>query len=207
MTEPKAELAKLLASIFADGIVEVAEHKSLKAYREHSVLSEADVQQVFTRFLEAKFAEAMADGKITTQERLLIANIVRELKLPDTAVPTSSCDSSGTQTVGPQAARIASAAWRDAASTPGMAYSAVMPAPISAGRFGIVRISGTPGPNQRAMSCNRIPAATEMTRAPEAATGPAIERATCAICCGFTASTTVRAPTTAAGASASVVTA
>ena len=87
MTEPKAELAKLLASIFADGIVEVAEHKSLKAYREHSVLSEADVQQVFTRFLEAKFAEAMADGKITTQERLLIANIVRELKLPDTAVP------------------------------------------------------------------------------------------------------------------------
>ena len=48
MTEPKAELAKLLASIFADGIVEVAEHKSLKAYREHSVLSEAEVQQVFT---------------------------------------------------------------------------------------------------------------------------------------------------------------
>ncbi len=86
--------------------------------------------------------------------------------LPDTAVTTSSCDSSGTQTVGPQAARIVSAVWRDAASTPGMAYSAVMPAPISAGRFGIVRISGTPGPSQRARSCNRIPAATEMTRAP-----------------------------------------
>ena len=83
-----------------------------------------------------------------------------------------------------------------------MAYSAVMPAPISAGRFGIVRISGTPGPSQRAMSCKRIPAATEMTSAPEAATWPAIERATCAICCGFTASTTVRAPVTADGAKA-----
>lgn len=87
MTEPKAELTKLLSSIFADGIVEVAEHKALMAYREHTVLSEADVQDVFSRFLEGKFTEAMADGKISAQERLLIANIVWELKLPDTAVP------------------------------------------------------------------------------------------------------------------------
>ena len=85
MTEPKAELTKLLASIFADGIVEVGEHKALMAYREHTVLSEADVHDVFSRFLEAKFT--MADGKITGQERLLIANIVWELRLPDTAVP------------------------------------------------------------------------------------------------------------------------
>ena len=34
-----------------------------------------------------KFDEAMADGKITTQERLLIANIVTQLKLPESAVP------------------------------------------------------------------------------------------------------------------------
>ncbi len=87
MTEPKAELTKLLASIFADGIVEVGEHKALMAYREHTVLSEADVHDVFSRFLEAKFTEVMADGKITGQERLLIANIVWELRLPDTAVP------------------------------------------------------------------------------------------------------------------------
>jgi len=87
VTEPKAELTKLLTSIFADGIVDVSEHKSLKAYRDHTVLSEADVQQVFTTFLENKFDEAMADGKISTQERLLIANIVRELKLQDSAMP------------------------------------------------------------------------------------------------------------------------
>ena len=87
MTEPKAELTKLLTAIFADGIVDVSEHKALKAYRDHTVLTEADVQQVFTRFLENKFDEAMADGKITTQERLLIANIVTQLKLPESAVP------------------------------------------------------------------------------------------------------------------------
>ena len=87
MTEPKAELAKLLTSIFADGIVDVSEHKSLKAYRAHTVLSEAEVQQVFTSFLEAKFDDAMADGKISPHERLLIANIVKEFKLPKSAVP------------------------------------------------------------------------------------------------------------------------
>lgn len=87
MTDPKAELTKLLTSIFEDGIVDVSEHKALKAYRDHTVLSEADVQQVFTRFLEGKFDEAMADGKISTQERLLIANIVTQLKFPESAVP------------------------------------------------------------------------------------------------------------------------
>jgi hypothetical protein len=87
MTEPKAELTKLLTTIFADGVVDVSEHKSLTAYRDHTVLSETDVQQVFTTFLENKFNEAMADGVISSDERLLIANIVKGLRLPDTAVP------------------------------------------------------------------------------------------------------------------------
>ena len=87
MTEPKAELTKLLESIFEDGVVEVKERESLQSYRAHTVLSEADVQQVFTRFLEKKFDQAMEDGKISTQERLLIATIVSELRVPDSAVP------------------------------------------------------------------------------------------------------------------------
>ena len=85
--EPKAELKKLLETIFEDGVVEVNERAALQSYRAHSVLSETDVQGVFGRFLDGKFDEAMADGKISTQERLLIATIIRELQIPDDAVP------------------------------------------------------------------------------------------------------------------------
>ena len=126
--------------------------------------------------------------------------------LPETAVTTSICASSGTHTVGPHAARIASAVARAAASTPGAAYSAVIPAPINAGRFGMVRTSGTSGPSQRARSCRRMPAATEITSGRSPARCAASPRATAAICCGFTASTTVCTPASAVAASAAVVT-
>ena len=87
MTEPKAEFKKLLEAIFEDGVVEVNERSALQAYRAHSVLSETDVQRVFARFLESQFDVAMADGKISTHERLLITTIIQELHIPDDAVP------------------------------------------------------------------------------------------------------------------------
>ena len=85
--DPKKELHKLLEAIFEDGVVEVNERQALQSYREHSVLSSDEVHRSFGRFLEKQFDKAMADGKISTQERLLIATIIRELHIPDEAVP------------------------------------------------------------------------------------------------------------------------
>ncbi len=73
-----------------------------------------------------------------------------------------------------------------------------MPAPIRAGRFGMVRTTGTPAPSQRARSARRIPAATDTTIRRRVASSSAMLRAASAICCGFTASTTTSASRTAA---------
>ena len=87
MSEAKAQLRALLESIFEDGVVDVEEHHALKQWRDSDQLSAAEVQATFASFLNTKFDEAMSDGKISLAERRLIATIVTELRVPDTAVP------------------------------------------------------------------------------------------------------------------------
>ena len=84
--------------------------------------------------------------------------------LPESAVTVSICDSCSTHTVALTAAMIISANARLAAPTLAGAYKPVAPKPLSAGRFGMVRITGTCGPNQRASAAWGMPAATEITR-------------------------------------------
>jgi tellurite resistance protein len=83
-----AKLRNLLEQVFADSVVSAQEHAAIAALRTNGSLSEAEIQEVFAAFTEAKWGEAMADGRLTPQEKALMLGILRELKLPEEKIPT-----------------------------------------------------------------------------------------------------------------------
>lgn len=78
-----SELMALLERIFADGIVEVEERAALERVGHERSESRA----IFQRFLAKKWGEVLADGVITSQERLLLHRIVEALGLEREDLP------------------------------------------------------------------------------------------------------------------------
>jgi hypothetical protein len=81
------KLRALLDQIFEDSIVNAQERAALVDLRDSGALEAAEVEAVFERFAEDKWGEAMADGRLTPQEKTLMLGIVRELRLPDEKIP------------------------------------------------------------------------------------------------------------------------
>jgi hypothetical protein len=100
---------------------------------------------------------------------------------------------------------IISANARLAAPTLAGANKPVAPKPLSAGRFGMVRITAFCGPNQRASAACGMPAATEINKGCDSARCGANPKATARMSCGLTASITTSAPLTALALSAAVL--
>lgn len=85
--EAEAKLLGLLTKIFEDDVVDIGERTSLLEFQASGELDSSGVQRVFTRFVDVKWGEAMADGKLTHQEALVLRRILEELELPESAVP------------------------------------------------------------------------------------------------------------------------
>jgi hypothetical protein len=80
------QLMRLLGDIFADNIVTAEERDAL--LESQAELTPGEVREVFTRFVKLKWGEALADGVITEEEKLLLQRVVEELELPDSSLPT-----------------------------------------------------------------------------------------------------------------------
>lgn len=80
-------LQKLLEDIFEDSVVDRQEHDALVTMTRSEGVDQAAVRKVFVDFVEKKWGEAMADGVLSSQERLLLLGMLRELRLPDEAIP------------------------------------------------------------------------------------------------------------------------
>jgi|SRR5688500_3219254 tellurite resistance protein len=81
------QLAELVHRIFADGVVEPAERDELhRLYREGG-LTVKEVREVFGQFVSETWGEVIADGTVSPEEKLKMATILRELRLPADLLP------------------------------------------------------------------------------------------------------------------------
>ena len=86
-TDAQDKLKNLLESVFEDAVVHPEEREQLESLTKGGALGPDDVRAVFKSFVAAKWGEAMEDGRLTPQERMLLGEIVSELKLPEDALP------------------------------------------------------------------------------------------------------------------------
>lgn len=86
-TDAQSKLKSLLEAVFEDSVVQPDEREQLEALTKGGELAQDDVRKVFRSFVSAKWGEAMEDGRLTPQERMLLGEIVRELHLPEEALP------------------------------------------------------------------------------------------------------------------------
>ena len=84
-TSQEAELVALLRRIFADNVVTAEERTDLIELQ--SELRPDAVQRVFAAFVEEKWGEALADGVVTEEEKLVLRRVVEELEVPESALP------------------------------------------------------------------------------------------------------------------------
>jgi hypothetical protein len=85
--QAESKLAQLLTQIFEDNVVTVAERAALLEVQASGELTTERIQAVFSAFLDEKWGEALADGRVTEQEKLVLRRVTEELELPDAAVP------------------------------------------------------------------------------------------------------------------------
>lgn len=85
--EAEAKLTRLLERIFEDDVVDIAERSALLEFQADGALDPRGIERVFSRFVEAKWGAAMADGVLTTHEKLVLRRILEELELRDDAIP------------------------------------------------------------------------------------------------------------------------
>ena len=75
----------LLSDIFADNVVTADERQSLIELQ--SELRPESVQRVFAAFVELKWGEALEDGIVTEEEKLILHRVLEELQLPEESLP------------------------------------------------------------------------------------------------------------------------
>lgn len=85
--EAEKKLMGLLDSIFADNLVTVSERSSLLAFTGGDELAPDGIERVFRAFVEKKWGEVLADGRVTDHEKLMLRRILEELALPEKAIP------------------------------------------------------------------------------------------------------------------------
>lgn len=86
-TEAQQRLRQVLEAVFADMKVEEHERRALAEATQGDVLSDAEKLATFEAFAEAKWGEVMEDGRLTSEERMLLNKIVRVLELSQNSLP------------------------------------------------------------------------------------------------------------------------
>ena len=86
--EAEDRLLILLSQIFADNVVTAEERAELLEFQADGQLDPAGVRRVFGAFVQQKWGEALADGVVTEEEKLVLLRVIEELELPDGALPT-----------------------------------------------------------------------------------------------------------------------
>jgi len=86
-TEAQQRLREVLDSVFADMKVEASERQALEQAISDGKLSEGEQLATFEAFVEAKWGEAMEDGRLSPQERMFLAKIVRVLGVSPESLP------------------------------------------------------------------------------------------------------------------------
>ena len=86
-TQLERRLTGLLARIFSDGLVSDEERVELNEALAQPELAPDRVQAVVRAFVEASFEQFKANGTVSDRERDKLVLIVRELRLPDSALP------------------------------------------------------------------------------------------------------------------------
>lgn len=76
---------ELLDAIFADNVVTADERQELVEYQ--AELTPVAVARVFKAFVEKKWGEALADGVVTKEEKLVLQRVIEELEVPEPALP------------------------------------------------------------------------------------------------------------------------
>jgi len=77
----------LLARVFSDGVLTKEERSELDEMQKSGALDAKTIETTMSEFLRTSFEHAKADGVITAREKSKLALIVRELRLPEAAVP------------------------------------------------------------------------------------------------------------------------
>lgn len=85
--EAEAKLTRLLESIFADDVVDLAERSALLEFQAEGELDAKGIERTFARFVEVRWGQAMADGVLTTHEKLVLQRILEELDLRPESIP------------------------------------------------------------------------------------------------------------------------
>ncbi|MBM4361544.1 MAG: hypothetical protein FJ104_02600 [Deltaproteobacteria bacterium] len=91
MSTPNAtagrELTRLLESIFADDLVTIPERTQLLEFQAGGTLDALEIRRVFEAFVEKRWGQALADGRVTDYEKLALRRVIEELSLPDESLP------------------------------------------------------------------------------------------------------------------------
>ena len=85
MPSDEARLEKLLGEIFADNVVTADERQDLIELQ--AELRPDRVRTVLAQFVAEKWGEALSDGVLTAEEKLVLQRVLEELQLPDEALP------------------------------------------------------------------------------------------------------------------------
>ncbi len=85
--EAEAQLMGLLKQIFEDDVVTVAERESLLEFQADRLLDVEATRRVFAAFVDTKWGEAIADGRVTEHEKLALRRVLEELELGPDSIP------------------------------------------------------------------------------------------------------------------------
>lgn len=80
-------LMQVLGEIFADNVVTAEERQDL--IEPQAELRPDLVRRMLARFVAEKWGEALSDGVVTDEEKLVLRRVLEELQLPDEAGPAS----------------------------------------------------------------------------------------------------------------------
>lgn len=87
LTKTQQDLATLIERIFEDGVVDPAERQELQDFWRQRGLTVSQVRQVVDAFVARVWGEVIADGVITSDERVRLSAVREGLRLPDEVLP------------------------------------------------------------------------------------------------------------------------
>jgi hypothetical protein len=86
-TEGQQNLAQLIDRIFEDGVVDADEREELKQFWVSQGLGVGQVRSVIDAFVAKVWGEVIADGVVTSDEKVRLQAVVYGLKLPVDILP------------------------------------------------------------------------------------------------------------------------
>jgi len=87
LSKTQQQLAVILDKIFADGVLDDSEREELRDLFANRGLKVSEVTVVVEAFVAKMWGETIEDGLITDEEKARLETVIKELKLPTSALP------------------------------------------------------------------------------------------------------------------------